>query len=99
MNHHLRQGTQKLLAWPLEQFDSRYVCMADYYRRKTKTDVDYEFTNNLEITIKLPTFRSEVFYDLCIDLEQFRKNVDMRDQNLKSQNMEGILNDRRESNF
>lgn len=58
--------------------------MADYYKRKTQTDVDYGFTNNLEICFKTPTFRAEVFYDLCIDLEQFRKNVDMRDQNLKS---------------
>ena len=99
MNHNLKQGCQKLLAWPLEKFDERYVCMSEYYKSKSKADVDYTFTNNLEVNLKMPRFRSEVFYDLCIDLDQFRKDIDMRDQNLKSQNMDGVLNERRESDF
>lgn len=82
-NRRMRQGHQRLLAWPLEKIDERYICMGDYYKYKEKTDIDYNFTNNLSIDLKMPLFHQEVFWDLGIDLEQFMKQSEIREESIK----------------
>lgn len=53
LNRRLKQGPQRLLAWPLERCDDRYICMGDCYMYNNKNEIDYNFTNNLDVVVEL----------------------------------------------
>ena len=68
LNRRMKQGDQRLLAWPLRQYDDRFICMTDCYKFKHSNDIDNNFANNLDIVIKMPTYHTDVFYDLGKDI-------------------------------
>jgi len=68
LNRRMKQGDQRLLAWPLRQYDDRFICMTDCYKFKYPSDIDNNFNNNLDIVIKMPTYHTDVFYDLGKDI-------------------------------
>lgn len=64
LNRRLKQGEIRLLAWPLQKFDERYICMADCYKFKEQSEIYRNFSNNLDINIQMPKFHTDVFWDL-----------------------------------
>lgn len=64
LNRRLRQGTQRMLAWPLRKFDPRFICIGEYYKYKDLKDIENNFENNLDLFIQMPEFHSEVLWNL-----------------------------------
>lgn len=62
LNRRLKQGTVRLLAWPLQKFDERFICLADCYKYKHQGDILKNFSNNLDIVIDMPKFHTDVFW-------------------------------------
>ena len=62
------------MAWPLQKFDERYICMADCYKFKERADIDKKFSNNLDIVLTMPKFHTDVFYDLGTDIKNVSTN-------------------------
>lgn len=60
----MKQGDQRLLAWPLKKIDERFICMTECYRYKRPDDIKKNFINNLDIVIQLPKYHTEVLWDL-----------------------------------
>ena len=48
-NRRLHQGDKRLLAWPLDKNDDRFVCMGDCYRYYDDEEIDNNFNNNLDV--------------------------------------------------
>lgn len=68
LNRRLKQGNLRLLAWPLQKFDERYICMADCYKFKEPAEITKKFNNNLDVIIEMPKFHTDVFWDLGKDV-------------------------------
>lgn len=64
----MRQGSNRLLVWPLQKYDERFICMGECYKYKRITDIQRNFENNLSITLEMPKFHTDVFYDLGIEI-------------------------------
>lgn len=62
------QGERRVLCWPLQKFDERFICMTDCYKYKHQQDINRNFNNNLDIIIKMPLFHTDVFWDLGKDI-------------------------------
>lgn len=68
LNRRLKQGNIRLLAWPLQKFDERYICMSDCYKFKEPAEIAKNFNNNLDLVIEMPKFHTDVFWDLGKDV-------------------------------
>lgn len=47
--------------------------MSDYYKWKEPKEIDHHFMNNLDIQLKLPQFKDDVFWDLGKGLDELLK--------------------------
>jgi hypothetical protein len=68
LNRRMKQGNQRLLVWPLQKFDERFICMGECYRYKEQKDIDRNFENNLNIVVEMPRYHTDVFWDLGQDI-------------------------------
>lgn len=52
--------------------------MADCYKYLKNDEIDYNFNNNLDLYIQLPTFHQEVYWDLGLDInEEHKRQYDL----------------------
>lgn len=68
LNRRLRQGTQRMLAWPLQKYDPRFICVGDCYKYKHQSDIEKNFDNNLDVFIQMPKFHQDVIWNIGFDM-------------------------------
>lgn len=49
--------------------------MADCYKFKERSDIDKNFTNNLDIVISLTKFHTDVFWDIGRDVKNISATI------------------------
>jgi hypothetical protein len=105
LNRRLKQGNRRLLAWPLQKFDERYICMADCYKFKEPAEITKNFNNNLDVVIEMPKFHTDVFWDLGKDVSindtfqssQKGRGADFKDR-LMFRNQNTVVNNSQDTN-